>query len=106
PLAVSAEATSDPGEIEVTITAPPAPTGWTLQSPVAFAMQTGAPNAAVPNPIQEAENNTPNGGGDTVVTLTGLTGSVEHVVSAWLVWMKLDGSTAYGASLNDTATPL
>ena len=106
PLAVSAEATSDPGEIEVTITSPPAPTGWTLQSAVAFAMQNGAPNADIPNPIQEAENNTPNVGGDTVVTLTGLTSSVEHVVSAWLVWMKPDGSTAYGASLNDTATPL
>lgn len=105
PTAIAAAPTVTPGEIEVTITAPPAPTGWTLTQAIAFAMQDGDPVDPIPNPIAEGEDATPTAGGDSIVTLTGLTSAVLHQVSAWLVWTKPDGSLAYGASLNDTATP-
>ena len=105
PTAVSADATMNAGEIDVTITAPPAPTGWTLTQAVAFAMLDGAPNSKVPNPIAEGSDDEPEAGTTNVVTLSGLTSSEPHVVAAWLVWMKPDGSLAYGASLTDTATP-
>lgn len=103
---VAAAATATPGELDVTISAPPAPTGWMLASVIAFAMADGLPQALVPNPIAEGENLAPVEGGDTVVTLTGLTSAVDHVVAGWLKWTKPDGSVAYGASLTTLGQPL
>lgn len=93
------------GEIEVTITSPPAPTGWALSAGAAFAFQDGLPQDLIPNPIAEGENLAPIEDGDTVITLAGLTSATVHVVSAWTRWQKPDGSIAYGASLNDSASP-
>jgi len=92
------------GEIEVTITSPPTPTGWVLAAAQAFAIEDGDPTTIVPSPIAAAENTTPTEDGDTTVTVTGLTGGVSYVVSGWLKWTKPDGKTAYGTSLATTAS--
>lgn len=106
PTAVTAAATATAGELAVTITAPAAPAGWTLQAAQAFAMENTDPSKTVPSPIGEAENTTPTVSGDTIVNITGLVNTAEFVAAGWLKWMKPDGTTAYGPSLNGTATPL
>lgn len=92
------------GEIDAELTVPAAPTGWTLQAVQAFAMQDGDPATEVPNPIGEAENNAPAAGGSNTATISGLTPNTLHVVAAWPVWQKPDGTTAYGAGITATAT--
>lgn len=103
---VAAAPTANPGEIDVTVTSPAAPTGWALAAAVAFAMQDGLPQDLVPAPIAELENAAPVEDGDTSILLTGLTSAALHVVAVWLRWTKPDGTSAYGASLVTTATPL
>lgn len=105
PSAVSADAGSASGEIDVGITSPTAPTGWTLVAVQAFAMQDGDPADPVPLPIAEGQNESPTAGSEDTVTLTGLTDDALHVCVGWTKWTKPDGSFAYGASLLDTATP-
>lgn len=102
--AISAAAGGTSGDINVTLTAPPTPTGWTLVSAVARAFADGDPTADVVPPLAEADNTTPTAGGDTVVALTGLAGTTLCVVSGWLTWTKPDGTTAYGISLQTTVT--
>lgn len=104
--AVVAATTANPGEIEVTVTSPGAPTGWALAAIVAIAFQDGVPQDLIPSPIAEEENLAPTEDGDTVVTLTGLDSGVSHVVTAWPRWTKPDGTIAYGASLGTIAAPL
>jgi len=102
PTAVSAAGGASAGDIDVTVTAPPAPTGWTLTAADAFAIEEQDPKLIVPNPIAEGENTAPTVDGDTVVSLTGLTSGTTYVVMGWLKWQKADGSIAYGASLGTT----
>lgn len=105
PTNVAAAPGASAGEIDVTITSPSAPTGWTLTAAIAFAMQDGDPSTIVPLPLGEAEDLAPVVDGDTTITLTGLESGQLHVAFGWLEWAKPDGSVAYGASLSDTATP-
>jgi hypothetical protein len=92
-----------PGSTQLTVdfTNPAAPAGWTLASAVATAILDQDP--AAPTDFTIAEDD------DTVAfnqcILTGLTASVLYTVQAWLTWTKPDGSTAYGASIQDTGTP-
>jgi len=104
PTAIAAVGGAASGEIDVTVTSPPTPTGWTLVSVICSAIEDGDPATLVPSPIAEAENAAPVEDGDTDVTLTGLTGGTSYVVAAWLEWTKSDGSSAYGASLVTTAS--
>lgn len=89
------------GTITIDFINPAAPTGWTLVAAQAVAFPDQAPEAVLIGPVTEGE--------DTVsplnqVVLTLPTG-VLHQVSAWLRWLKPDGLTAYGASINGTETP-
>lgn len=104
PTAVTGTGGASSGEIDVTVTSPPTPTGWTLVSAQVFAMQDGDPADQVPAPIAEAENTSPTEDGDTVVTVSGLEANTLHVIAGWLEWTKPDGSTAYGAAIANTAT--
>lgn len=104
PTGVAATGGTGSGEIDVTITAPAAPTGWTLLSADTFAMQDGDPKLLVPAPIVEDQDMAPVEDGDTNVTLTGLEAGELHVITSWLRWTKPDGSVAFGASLTTTAT--
>jgi hypothetical protein len=83
--------------IEATITAPAAPTDWTLTSGIATALVDQAPEDTVADVVQEGEQVALPGD----VLFTGLL-AVDYYVQAWLKWEKPDGSVAYGASISDT----
>jgi len=85
--------------IEAVVTAPAAPTGWTLDGIVCTCLIDQTPELAVADVVQEGEDlATP-----FQVDFTGLT-AVDYVVQAWAEWSKPDGSIAYGASIADTIT--
>lgn len=88
-------------QIQVDFTNPSAPDGWTLVSAIACAIRDQDPQTEVLYDTVEDEDDTT----QSQVTLTGLTASELYQVGAWLEWTKPDGSTAYGASLIDSATP-
>lgn len=98
PTAVSAAA--GVGLIDVTITPPAVPTGWTLQAAVAAAILDGAPESITSFTVVEGEDVS----APYTIQLAGLTTAL-YQVGGWLRWAKPDGSIAYGPSLNDTATP-
>lgn len=85
--------------IEAVVTAPAAPTGWTLTGAIATMLKDQTPEAAVTDVVQEGEDLS----APFSIDITGLD-LVDYVVSAWLQWAKPDGSIAYGASINDTIT--
>jgi hypothetical protein len=93
--------TAGSGQISVAITAPTPPTGWTITAVVAAAIGNVAPDSFTFERITAGSEADPM---DPVV-LTGLTPSQEYVVGGWIEWLRPDGRPAYGASLNDTATP-
>lgn len=102
PTTVSAAPTVNPGELNVTIQLPSAPTGWQVAATVAVAFLEQDPMGPFQGSITEAENAT---SPFSPILITGLTSGQPHVVSAWIRWLRPDGSEAYGASLNTTATP-
>lgn len=99
PLTITA--TPGVGQITVGTTNPVAPTGWTITAMVAAAIANDDPQTTTLYTITA--------GSDAVtfnsVVLAGLTAAQLYTVGAWLAWTKPDGSVAYGASINDTATP-
>lgn len=88
-------------QLSVAFTNPAVPTGWTLVSAVATAVLDQDPAAPTDFTITEGEDDV----SQATVVLTGLTPSVLYVVTAWLEWLKPDGTTAYGASILDSDTP-
>lgn len=94
--------TAGAGQLTVAMSAPTAPTGWSVNTAVAAAIVDFDPTTLQPNVvIKEAT--------DAVAAyapvITGLPASL-CVVGAWLVWNKPDGSLAYSSADLDTATPL
>lgn len=93
--------TPSAGQLDVTLTAPPLPTGWTIAQAVAVALKDDDPQAlGTPEVTAGTDATDP-----YVISLTGLTGSALHVVGGWFEFTKPDGSSAYGQSLQTTATP-
>jgi hypothetical protein len=105
PSAVAAAATVSSGELEVTVTSPAEPTDWTLESISVIAFKDRDPAISPSDFPVEDEDLAPTADGDTVITLTGLD-NVLYQASAWTVWTRPDGYTAYGLALTDSATPL
>jgi len=96
--AVSAVGGGSSGEIDVTITPPSTPPGWTLAEYVAVAI-------ASQNPQSDTQYLAiANSDAASPVTISGLTGGTAYEVGGFIKWTKPDGTTAYGASLNATAT--
>lgn len=87
-------------QISVGLTLPETPTGWTLASSYAIAFVDQAPADVFQ---QEIFYNSEAASPETNV-ITGLAASTDYVVSAFLVWTKPDGTTAYSVSLTDTDT--
>lgn len=98
PVSVTAVAGAASGEIDVTVAAPPEPVDWTLDGVIASAMHDGDPETVLDEFIKEVEDAAPTPDADNIVTLTGLTAGDSYVVSAWLRWLRPDGTTAYGSS--------
>ena len=87
-------------QLTVAFTNPTAPTGWTLAAAVAMAVLNADPHTSTTYTTVAGEDDTT----FNSVVLTGLAASL-YTVSAWLQWTKPDGTTAYGVSINATATP-
>jgi len=90
-------------QLTSTVVAPAAPTDWTLTSAIGVAIRDQNPQSGVLFTTVEVEDVT---AGPYDLVFTGLTATVLYVVSVWLKWLKPDGSIAYGASINDSGTPL
>lgn len=89
------------GQITVDLTAPSLPAGWTITQAHAVAIRNVDP--------QTEEIYDVVGGSDASapysIVLSGLTDGEEYVVGGWFEYTRSNGDTAYGASLQDTATP-
>jgi len=93
---------SSPGvnDINLALTNPSPPTGWTLTAAQGFAIrdqdpQTGILYGTVEDEDLAAAN----------VLLPALTTAVLYVCGAWLKWAKPDASVAYSTALMTTFTP-
>lgn len=93
--------TPSDGQVSLALTLPEVPTGWTLVNSTGIAFIDQAPSDAFLGPIEvETDASTPES-----LVFTGLTNDELYVFSAWLEWLKPDGSTAYSISINTTSTP-
>lgn len=100
PLTFNAVTGSVAGTINITMTAPAAPSGWTLVKAVATGFKDQAPDGIFAAPFVAAEDLV----APYAITLTGLPAGELCICSGWLVWEKPDGKLAYSVSLNDSAT--
>jgi len=82
--------------IEAVVTAPAAPTGWTLTAAQVTMLKDQTPEATVTDVVQEGEDLS----SPFSIDIVGLD-TVEYNVQAWLKWLKPDLSVAYGASISD-----
>lgn len=91
------------GGIDVTMTLPPIPTGWTLTGvSVGWVVdQVPAGEHESSGNIQAAASTSPY----TSYDITELTTGQLYWVAAWPIWAKSDGSTAYGGPIMSSATP-
>lgn len=96
--AVASVAVAD--QIAITVTAPAAPSGWSVVEAVAIAFLNQAPNSIFEGVITQATD----AAAPYIPTITGLTTGEEYVWAAWLKWEKPDGSFAYSVSLTGVAT--
>lgn len=92
-------ATGGSGSISTTVTVPDTPTGWTLAKVAAVAIVNDDPHTSTSYATTYAEaTSTP-----WEPAFSGLAADA-YIVSAWTVWTKPDGTTAYGPSLDHAAT--
>lgn len=88
--------TSDGSSVTSTITAPDAPTGWTLTAAQGILFPDGDPAAEFSDAIAFQEDTS----SAYELAFSGLTASTDYVVSVWLEWEKPDGVAAF--SISDT----
>ena len=92
-------ATGGAGSIATVVTVPASPTGWTLASVAGIAQLNANPHSATAyaTTYEEALAS------PWEPAWTGLAAG-DYIVSLWTTWTKPDGSTAYGPSINQSAT--
>lgn len=100
PLTFAAVDSVTAHQIDVSMTGPPAPSGWTLTKAVAVAVPNQAPDAIYAGDILTAEDVT----APYAPNITGAITGQEYLVAGYLVWTKPDGSLAYSASVSDMVT--
>lgn len=91
---------SSSGEIDVTLTAPTLPTGWTITSAHAMAFLQQAPDNIFLGVLVEGSD----ASAPYEITLAGLGAAQAVVASGWFEYEKPDGKTAYSVALTDTGT--
>jgi hypothetical protein len=93
---------SSPGvnDINLLLTNPTPPTGWTLTSSQGFAIRDQDPQTGILFTTVEDEDLA-----GLNVLLPGLTTAVLYVCGAWLKWAKPDATVAYSVALMTTFTP-
>jgi hypothetical protein len=100
PITFSAVTGSAAGDIDVAISVPDAPAGWTLTSAISVAVPQQSPSGIFAGAMVSAEDvSTP-----YAPDLTGLVAGAIYVVGGFLKWTKPDGSIAYSASSSAVAT--
>lgn len=82
--------------IDIDWTEGPLPAGWTIQSAVAFAIETMDPSLGGTPVIIEGEHLGPT---PYALALGALVASAAYTVVGWLVYLRPDGSTAYSPSV-------
>lgn len=94
---------SSPGvnDINLALTNPTPPTGWTLTSAQGFAIRDQDPQTGILYTTVEDEDLAA-----TNVLLPDLTTAVLYVCGAWLKWAKPDTTVAYSVALMTTFTPV
>lgn len=90
------------GTLTVTLTAPALPAGWTITQSICACVRSQNPQSGVLFTMTEAVDTTAPYSGNV---LSGLTSSQSYEVGGWFQFLKPDGTTAYGASLQTTGTP-
>lgn len=100
PAGISVAATS--GTLTVTLTAPALPSGWSITRAIAVAVRAQNPQSGTLYTMTEATDTTAPYSG---MALTSLTSGQVYEVGGWFEFLKPDGTTAYGASLQTTGTP-
>lgn len=93
--------TPDDGEIVVALTPPTLPTGWSVASAHAVAIRQQDPHTGELWSMVAGDDPT----AAYSIALSGLTNAQEYVVGGWFSYTRPSGPTAYGPSINDTATP-
>lgn len=89
------------GQATVQITAPTLPTGWTITTAAAAAIEAIAPDStALPQIVSATQASPPYD-----MTLAGLTAGKDYVVGGWLAYQKPDGTAAYAQSVQQVVTP-
>lgn len=89
------------GTATVTLTTPALPAGWTITRAWAMAVASVDPQTSdVYQAIAANDDAAP-----YEIVLNGLTNGQEYVVGGWFEYMKPDGKSAYGISLQDVVTP-
>ncbi len=89
------------GTLTVGVTAPSAPTGWTITAAQGVAMLDQDPHdpiAATPRAVEDTSS-------PYSLAFTGLTASVPYQLAAWLKWLTPSGEAAYSVALRDQGTP-
>jgi len=92
-------ATPSAGAIAAVLTAPDLPTGWAITQAVFAVIADADPTTATPPPITVAT--------DASAPYEGAFSSLaagDYLVSAWFVYTKADGKTAYGPAISDMVT--
>jgi len=87
-------------ELDVTVSVPSPPPGWSALKVHAVAFYDSSPPANWSGPILYAEGPADPG----TLTFTGLDLDKPIVVSAWITWQRPDTRTAYGRSLTQIAS--
>lgn len=98
--AVSVVTGASSGEVDVTLSAPTLPTGWTITSAHAVGILQQAPDDLFLGTVVEGSD----ASAPYEITLAGFGSAGSVVVSAWFEYEKPDGKTAYSVALTDTAT--
>jgi hypothetical protein len=99
--AASIAVTAGTAQLTVTLGAPSLPSGWTIVQAVAVAVASQNPQSGVLYSMHEAVDTT----APYAPIITGLTTGQSYEVGGWFEFMKPDGTSAYGASLQATGTP-
>jgi len=94
-------ATAGATQITVTLTEPALPVGWTITQAIAVAVASQNPQSGVEYTMTEATD----ASSPYAPIITGLITGQAYEVGGWFEFLKPDGTTAYGASLQATATP-
>lgn len=98
-VAASISAANVSGTVTTTLVAPDLPSGWTIQSATAWLVHNSDPHTAtVFQSYVGTDNTTPYAPAVSGVAV----GS--YIVSGWFVFVKPDGSLAYGPSISTTVT--